>query len=353
MQIVVTRVIGLVTHHVKTCLHWLKGRYFLRSQFCNYNRVLVYRMIVTYLNFVNKLYSRKYPFSYFWSTMSMLSSSFDFQGKPWWRPSYDERDTHFFLSEITRHHKRLNTYFERSMCVDFVNRNECHLILIGYLAHHKDKYALECISVESALVPNNTTQFSPRICKKIQNIRNALNKVFPWNLFHPCKIKHFTPSLAKQLHTLVGDGLIDDAGRYRTKHVMAAQESLVYLSPALIEKKMDLLFSECRERFGKTRLSIEEAIKYGSCFLVHFLYIHPFINGNGRVARLLISYLFLKYTGAPFSLYNGTNSREIYLQCLREARQYPIQPPRALAALILETIYKSLYNTCAVLDLPS
>ncbi|CAG8769880.1 20043_t:CDS:1, partial [Rhizophagus irregularis] len=29
---------------------------------------------------------------------------------------------------------------------------------------------------------------------------------------------------------------------------------------------------------------VDEVTKFGVCFLSHFLYIHPFMNRNGRVA---------------------------------------------------------------------
>ncbi|CAG8805235.1 6934_t:CDS:1, partial [Gigaspora rosea] len=100
---------------------------------------------------------------------------------------------------------------------------------------------------------------------------------------------------------------------------------------------MEELFRQCREKFERTDLLLEEAIKYGACFLAYFLLIHPFINGNGRVARLLLSYLLSRFTVVPLSLYTGPKTRDIYLQCLREAQWYQESfKPSALATFILE-----------------
>ncbi|CAJ0761194.1 4965_t:CDS:1, partial [Entrophospora sp. SA101] len=42
-----------------------------------------------------------------------------------------------------------------------------------------------------------------------------------------------------QLHQQIGNGLIENAGQYRTQYVMAAQENYIYLAPDLIKDKMN------------------------------------------------------------------------------------------------------------------
>lgn len=74
---------------------------------------------------------------------------------------------------------------------------------------------------------------------------------------------------------------------------------------------MNELFHQCRREFGKEDLQLEETTKYGVCFFHQFLYIHPFLNGNGRVARVLLSYLLSKFTVVPLSLYTGKKTRDI------------------------------------------
>jgi Fic family protein len=125
----------------------------------------------------------------------------------------------------------------------------------------------------------------------------------------------------------------------------------VYMAPDLIEDRMNELFRQCREKFGRTDLQLEEAIKFGACFLSYFLLIHPFINGNGRVAKLLLSYLLLRFTVLPLSLYTGTKTRDVYLQCLRESRYQELLAPSALAAFILESMHMTSYNICVVMDI--
>ncbi|CAG8837312.1 27394_t:CDS:2, partial [Gigaspora margarita] len=216
----------------------------------------------------------------------MMHSNFDFLDRPWWRTSFDERDVNHFVSSA-KHNQQ---------AILLVTNENDELFWKGYINLHRERYLLECISAEN----------------------------------------QFTPSFAQQLHRQIGDGLISNSGQYRTRYVMAAQDNFVYMRPDLIENKMEELFRQCREKFERTDLQLEEAIKYGACFLAYFLLIHPFINGNGRVVRLLLSYLLSRFTAVPLSLYIGTKTRDIYLQCLREAQRYQESfKPSALATFIL------------------
>ncbi|GET04228.1 Fic family protein [Rhizophagus clarus] len=164
----------------------------------------------------------------------------------------------------------------------------------------------------------------------------------------------FTPSFAKELHQQIGDnGLIDNAGQYRTNFVKPAQDDFYYMDPKFINDELEKLFGKCREIFGREDLQLEEAVKFSACFLAYFLYVHPFSNGNGRVARLLLSYLLSNFTVVPLSLYTGTETRNNYLQCLREAQWYHDPPfkPSALATFILENVHKTSYHICTSMDI--
>jgi len=300
----------------------------------------------------------------------MIHARFDFLNRPWWRTSFDECDANYLVSNSKRHQRAISLA---------VNETDA-LFWKGYIDLHRKHYLLECISAEcdvdltmdfirqalrkpgilrvflswlcgnffaSCLIPER----SLRLIKKVKNVHDAIIGIFPSVFFPDLPIDRFTPSFAQQLHQQIGDGLISNAGQYRTRYVMAAQENYVYMAPDLIEDKMNELFRQCREKFGKTDLQLEEAIKYGACFLVYFLAIHPFINGNGRVARLLLSYILSKFTVVPLSLYTGAKTRDVYLQCLREAKYQEPFNPSALATFILECVYKTSYNICVTMDI--
>ncbi|CAI2189962.1 10384_t:CDS:1 [Funneliformis geosporum] len=326
--------------------------------------------------------------------MALIHSNFNFTDKPWWRPDYDDRNTQYFISNTER--------LQRAISLSVGNEEE--LFWQGYMDLHRERYLIECISAEGDIDLDVIRQLlnkswfkiflsyireimfprilfdpfsrlasficrkmfgnyihriifgpsrSSRLAKKVQNLRDTINGIFPYIFFPDLPVNRFTPMFAKQLHQQVGNGLIDNVGQYRTQYVMASQDNFVYLAPNLIENKMEVLFRHCREEFAKEDLELEEAVKFGACFLAHFLFIHPFMNGNGRVARLLLSYLLSRFTVVPLSLYSGTKTRDVYLQCLREAQWFREPPfrPSALASFILENIYKTSINICAVMDI--
>ncbi|GBC42850.2 fido domain-containing protein [Rhizophagus irregularis DAOM 181602=DAOM 197198] len=108
---------------------------------------------------------------------------------------------------------------------------------------------------------------SLRLVKKVQNLNDAITSIFPSKFFPKLSIDNFTPLLAKQLNQHICNVLIDDAGQYRIKYVMPAQENFVYMSPYLIEDRMNELFRQCREKFKKEDLQLEEAVKFGAMIL--------------------------------------------------------------------------------------
>jgi fido (protein-threonine AMPylation protein) len=235
---------------------------------------------------------------------------------------------------------------------------------LGYIKLHQERYLIECISTESdvdyetvkKLLKNETNSdpHSLHLAKKVQNLHNAVKDIFPSIFFPNLPMDRFTPSFARRLHQQVGgNGLIDNAGQYRTKFSGPAQDDFCYMDPVLIENELEKLFRQCRENFEKEDLQLEEAIKFGACFFAHFLYIHPFSNGNGRVARLLLSFLLSNFTVVPLSLYTGAKTRENYLQCLREAQWYNDPPfkPSVLATFILENVHLTSHNICVIMDI--
>ncbi|CAI2178921.1 10168_t:CDS:2 [Funneliformis geosporum] len=276
--------------------------------------------------------------------MALIHSNFDFLNRPWWRPDYDDRVHQYFISNTTR--------LQQAILLSVNNEDE--LFWEGFMELHRERYLIECISAEGNVDIDDIKQLLKKSwfkLKKIQNLHDTINGIFPSIFFLNLPMDRFTPLLAQQLHQQVGNGLIDNAGRYRTRYVMAAQENYVYLAPNLIGDRMEELFRQCRVRFGVEELELDDAIKFGACFLSHFLYIHPFMNGNGSVARLLLSYLLSRFTVVPLSLYTGTRTRDIYLQCLRESRYHKSFMPNALATFILENVYTTSHNICAVMDI--
>ena len=71
--------------------------------------------------------------------------------------------------------------------------------------------------------------------------------------------------------------------------------------------------------------SLEFRLKLGAFFFGQFLYVHPFVDGNGRTARILFSHLLRHHSVVPLCLYlricpGGIAPRELYLTSLRNSQ---------------------------------
>lgn len=80
-------------------------------------------------------------------------------------------------------------------------------------------------------------------------------------------------------------------------------------------------------------------------YLERFLYIHPYSNGNGRAARLLVGFLLWPLTRVPIDL-TPFSDPNIYIDCLRQAHlAYDNTSQRrasVLATYLLERVYFTL-----------
>lgn len=113
--------------------------------------------------------------------------------------------------------------------------------------------------------------------KDIVEVQNAI-KVYE-------NLRQFNPYLLKDLekaHSILMNGLIDKAGKLRTTNVGIIKGSKVeHLAPSggMINGLMKDLFSYLKK--DKDLLLIKSCV-----FHYEFEFIHPFIDGNGRMGRL-------------------------------------------------------------------
>jgi Fic/DOC family len=272
---------------------------------------------------------------------------------PYWYAPYNQRTIACELSDIEHW---------RHMLLDFMHSPSTTddaaplLFWRGYMDdEHARRYVHQAISVECAC-PNLTLadveqhlirrqhDIDHRLALKCLNVYDALM----WGMGDAA----FTPNLARHYHTLVaGRGLMADGGVYRTIHVKPAGSDYTYLEPSRIADHMERLFATTTTvmiRPGQmipTPLLLDQ-VKLAAVFYVRFLSIHPFRNGNGRVARLLLSHLLQAITIAPLSL---LGTRAVYIECMEDARYG--QPPHNLARLILESIHTHFHVITQALEL--
>ncbi len=132
---------------------------------------------------------------------------------------------------------------------------------------------------------NNKRVVGPK--KDILEVKNAI-KVY--DLLYEYESDDLKSLL--KAHKILMDGLIKEAGQFRKKNVAVGNQfEIVYTAPehTLVPKLMDDLFL-----FMNEEKNLNPLIK-SSIFHYEFEFIHPFIDGNGRIGRLWQSVILYKY----------------------------------------------------------
>jgi fido (protein-threonine AMPylation protein) len=147
----------------------------------------------------------------------------------------------------------------------------------------------------------------------------------------------------KDVHATVGgNNLVPNCGSFRTKNVTASQSSVIYAQYPTIRERLGALVSFLNEAGQAAPTDPNPRLLYmirlGSFFFSEFLLIHPFDNGNGRTARILLNIVLRQSVVVPFSLY--VQGREQYIEVLEKRNNR--SPPSALATFVLLAC-----NTCA------
>lgn len=122
-----------------------------------------------------------------------------------------------------------------------------------------------------------------------------------------------TQNVIKQIHSLILSKIDDDyAGEYRDKQVFVVGAKHLPSEPALISEQMEELLNWYNDR-AQSLHPLERA----SILHSDFVKIHPFIDGNGRTARLLLNLELMKSGYVPVVIEN--DQRMDYYKALDHA----------------------------------
>ena len=287
-----------------------------------------------------------------------MNLAFEFKDQIWWRADYIDIKNDDLKNQIKEMGKTIS-YYREDNDLDNYFKGFSHVYILEYVLEcldaernieidrksHLDnlKYFEQILSKENVDLTKND--------KKVKNFYSTITEVFP-DIFFPKMVPHnFSIELAIDLHKKIGNEVIEKAGEFRNKEAKPANESNRYLAAKDIEETLTKLFEKTKTELFLNSGKLEHLIKLGAQFLTRFLQIHPFSNGNGRVARLLLSYLLSSVSVVPVSLYTQQKEREIYLDCLRESRlPSGVFLPDALATYILECVHLSISKILKYLD---
>lgn len=117
----------------------------------------------------------------------------------------------------------------------------------------------------------------------------------------------------KDLHYIILKSIDNEnAGEYRKSNVLISGSRHKPVEHFLVQERMMELIDWYRENKDKLH-----PVKLAAEFHFKYVYIHPFIDGNGRSARLLMN-LILMRNGYPITVIK-TENRDIYMKALEKA----------------------------------
>ena len=156
------------------------------------------------------------------------------------------------------------------------------------------------------------------------------------------KIGNITITDIKNIHKRVL-GYVDPfgAGEFRTKQVYVGRHIPPHPSEVEIymEQFVDWLNSE-------EVLSLHP-VEFAAIAHYKLVYIHPFVDGNGRTARLLMNFILMKNGFPPVSI--EVEDRWEYYECLIAANDGDLRP---FIRFIAEYTYNTLEIYIAIAELP-
>ena len=117
---------------------------------------------------------------------------------------------------------------------------------------------------------------------------------------------------ALKVHAILFKGVDEAAGTYRTGQVRITGADFMPPPPQQVKPRMAELIEWLRVNPDELR-----PIELAAVFHHKLVCVHPFFEGNGRVARLLMNCTLLKH-GYPFAVVLR-NDRGTYYRALREA----------------------------------
>ncbi len=192
---------------------------------------------------------------------------------------------------------------------------------------------------ETALVIEEDITSSPKPINDYLEARNHA-KAYDYIIEHAAENTPVTECTVLQIHKLILSGIDDmNAGFYRAVRVRISGSQAVLPNPLKVPALMQEFSDWLSQKHDNPLLTAIEA---------HYrlVTIHPFVDGNGRTARLLMNMLLLRNGYAPIII--RPIDRKRYLSAL-EARQVT-ENEEGYIKFMLTALNRSLKTVIDMLD---
>jgi Fic family protein/molecular chaperone DnaK (HSP70) len=210
-----------------------------------------------------------------------------------------------------------------------------------FIRRYAEKVKLNFVFHSNKIEGNRLTQGEtqeafdlPSSARISEQQRAALNSqhAYDWMLESRASVFSDTEGFIRHLNSLLMHGLLDDAGKYRSGPVKISGTEFLPPSAVAVPDMMRQLATEIKNAGGD-----RSAVELAATAHTKFVWIHPFSDGNGRTARLLLNSILLA-RGLPHIVINF-DDRERYMDALVAADGGDLSP---FLELILECFDRAL-----------
>jgi len=190
--------------------------------------------------------------------------------------------------------------------------NEVSVLVESYMFESQKNefdYLIQASAVYSSNIEGNTIDLNSfmnykltkqkfKASKEIQEIENLISA------YNYAKENSLTHENFLQTHKVLSETLLikSKRGIYRKEAVgVFSSRGLVYMAiePEFVKQTMAEFFSQIAKLISE-ELSLEEVFYYASSIHLKFAHIHPFMDGNGRAARLLEKWFLVEKLGLKY-----------------------------------------------------
>lgn len=168
---------------------------------------------------------------------------------------------------------------------------------------------------------------SERELFEAKNLARVIAYIIP-----KAKQRDLDPEMILLLHKMLISNIRDDiAGRFRQKNEWVRVGNYIACDPNQITDRMDELFITYQSS------PTESIIKRIAVFHLDFENIHPFVDGNGRIGRVLNNYLLIREGYVPINI--KFVDRAHYYNAFQEFDQ------KSKSSIMEEIVGKALTNS--------
>jgi len=228
-------------------------------------------------------------------------------------------------------------------------------------------YRIQASAVFSSNIEGNTLDLNSYMNLKIKKDLKHRNKEISEiddliNAYNFARENPLNELNLLKAHMVLSKNILikSNRGKYRLESIGVFSESgLIYLAVEYqyVVEHMNQLFRKIFEIL-RTKPSIEEILYYASLIHLRFVHIHPFVDGNGRTARLLEKWFLTSMLGNNYwhllsEKYYKDNQSQYYANINLGVNYYELDYSKCIPFLLmLPESFKKDSNNCFNLTCP-